>query len=277
MRILTIIVTFYPNKDKLIKNIQAIEPYVDRILLWENTPGHDAEKYRFYHSDKIMYCGNKENDGIPIALNFAWNYAVLNGYDFVLTMDQDSCWHNFGLFLETAIKLSKSKKNCIWGPFVNDEGKECKGLLLPRRRIITSGMLVSTTILNKVNGWPITFKIDLVDDDFCYNCHKYGIKFFEINKGFLEQNYGIPLKKKVWIFGKEKRMTTYPPARLYYILRNGIIMGKKYSDFPTLYFIKCWFFVRLVKVILYEDNKFNKIKSIINGFISGIKFKIENK
>lgn len=92
--ILSIIVTYFPEKELLEKNINAIIHSVDKVLIWENTPSDQRDKYRFFNEEKVKYCGDGVNS-ISHALNYAWRYAQDNGYDYLLTMDQDSCFVDF--------------------------------------------------------------------------------------------------------------------------------------------------------------------------------------
>jgi len=53
--ILAVVITFYPEKELLISNINAFFPYVDKVLVWENTPSDEADNYRFVQNDKVEY------------------------------------------------------------------------------------------------------------------------------------------------------------------------------------------------------------------------------
>ena len=101
-KILAIVVTYYPERDLLEKNISAYIEYVDKVLIWENTPEEYKLQYRFVEHKKVEYCGDGINS-ISHALNHAWKYAIENGYDYLLTMDQDSLWADFSSFLNNTI------------------------------------------------------------------------------------------------------------------------------------------------------------------------------
>ena len=93
-KILAIVVTYYPERELLEKSISAFIEDVDSVLIWENTPAKDKLSYRFIRHEKVEYCGDGTNS-ISHALNFAWQKARMSGYDYVLTMDQDSVWDDF--------------------------------------------------------------------------------------------------------------------------------------------------------------------------------------
>lgn len=277
MKILAIIVTYYPDRELLSENIKAILEKTDTlILLWDNTPqSNNSIVADFTDGIRVISCGSGENVGLPIAFNYAWHYANEHGFDYIMTMDQDSVWHDLSDFLNVVSAnpvLSKS----IVGPY-NAEPKSGKTpLLLEQKQLITSGMLIPLDVVNACNGWPLTFKIDNVDFDFCYNCRYHGFKIFQIGKGWLEQNFGSKLHVKSFRkLGKEEgHINTYPPRRLFYIMRNGMIMKRKYVDFPLAFHLKYWLYYHARTIVLHEDKKIQKLLALLFGSIAGIFAKI---
>ena len=81
MKVLSIVVTYYPDISLLKENIGILLRYVDHILVWENMPKIDAVNYRVVDSPKIEFVGSGDNVGISRALNFAWKYAKEYGYE----------------------------------------------------------------------------------------------------------------------------------------------------------------------------------------------------
>ena len=61
MKILAIVVTYFPDKELLEKNIAAYVNDVDRVLIWENTPHEKKCEYRFINHEKVEYCGDGVN------------------------------------------------------------------------------------------------------------------------------------------------------------------------------------------------------------------------
>jgi len=52
-KILAIVVTYFPEKDLLEKNISAFIDYVDKVLIWENTPEKQRLQYRYTNTQKL--------------------------------------------------------------------------------------------------------------------------------------------------------------------------------------------------------------------------------
>ena len=91
IRIYGIVVTFFPKCD-IIKNINSYLPYISKLMIIDNTPGKSdvikelAEKYYF------LTVFNDQNRGVAFALNQGAEAAVKKNYNWLLTMDQDSCF-----------------------------------------------------------------------------------------------------------------------------------------------------------------------------------------
>lgn len=272
-KILAVVLSYYPDKDLLIRNIYSFINDVDQVLIWENTPLKDREQYHYISDSKVFYHGESINS-IPHALNFAWKYAVEKKYDYLLTMDQDSVWENFDGFLKRTI-YNPSCPFGVWGPNLNTQG--VKNMEFSEvRYLINSGMLQSVDIINKVGGWREDFTIDAFDIEYCYHAKELGIQSFRVGGCELKHTFGNPSEKKVR--GKQLHLLNYSPLRLYGIYRNHIIVIRKYKDTQTLKrnFIRFWMKKHLLDILLGEDNKMEKLCAIFRGVFSGITSRISS-
>ncbi len=267
-RILAIIVTYYPEKELLERNIGAFIDYVDAVLIWENTPFSEKESYRFINHPKVEYYGDGVNS-ISRALNFAWEYANENGYDYLLTMDQDSYFENFSYYIEKTV-LCPTAPEGIWTPQMNGEAvaTDYEEIDIP----ITSGMLASTVIINKIGGWNESYTIASVDDEFYLQAHQCRIKKYKVKDASLLQRFGLP--RVVTIFGHKLELRNYGPQRLYDIYRNNIILIRKYPDIDYLRknFFHYWL-KAIILVFLFEKQRFKKTLYIFKGVFSGLLYK----
>lgn len=271
MKILSVVVTYFPNRKLLINNINAFIDSVDKVLIWENTPENEKIHYRFVECEKIEYCGDGINS-ISHALNFAWIYAKKNGYNYILTMDQDSLWEDFCLYLNKTI-FNKSMPLGIWGPNTFQQNFDKYIGLCQVDAIITSGMLLDVEIVDKIGGWNELFSIDCVDYEFCLKAKDVGVNVYLLGDCHLIQRYGTP--KKVKMFGHEAQLRNDSPARLYSIYRSLVVLMRM---FPSNLFLKRDFWdnwMGLIKwILVFEDNRVKKVYAIFRGILSGIMFHI---
>lgn len=268
MKILAIVVSYFPDKDLLRKDIDAFKDDVDRVLIWENTPADQAAQFRLAADDKIQYCGKGINVGIPKALNYAWHYAQYYGYDYLLTMDQDSIWVDFPAFLQTV--KSFGNKDAIFGPTPNDEGRGISENIHRVELLITSGMLVPVQVINKIGGWWEEFKIDSVDDEFCLHALSLGIKIYKIRDSKLIQQYGET--RNVSLLWKHAVLTLYSPKRSFEMFRNVIILRRRYPQSRSIK-NRLSFMLHDLKFLITEDHTLQRFYYITKGIISGLLFK----
>lgn len=269
MKILSIVFSYYPKENLLNNNVCAFINHVEKVLIWENTPDTEKCQYRFIVHDKVEYCGDGINS-ISHALNYAWHYAQENGFDYLLTMDQDSVWENFQLFLARTV-YSEYAPVGIWTPQVIERklNNDYEEILQP----ITSGMLIKTDFISNIGGWNEIFSIDCVDDEFILKARLKGYKTYIIKDTRLKQNFGTPYQKN--IFGRTRTLRNYPPKRLFNIFKNNIILIRLHPDVDYIRknFRKSWL-LYIIIIVLFEKDKKAKIVAVIKGIVAGLKYKI---
>lgn len=269
-RILAIVVTYYPEKELLEKNISAFINYVDKIIIWENTPESVKLSYRIVNA-KIEYFGDSANS-ISRGLNYAWRYAKENGYHYLLTMDQDSLLFEFETLKNYA--FLHSTEMMILGPTLSDTDYEKSSLKTVRcEKIITSGMLIPVKILDLLGGYNEKLKVDGIDTDLCLRANLQGIHVCQVNGCFLQQRFGQPLVYK----GKETRMISYSARRLRSILGAHVYLMRKYpnmSDATKKEIMNNLIKTRLKSILRFEDNKISKTYHLLMGIIDGVLMKV---
>ena len=251
MKLLAIVITYYPDLPLLAKNISAYHKDVNGIVIWDNTPGKIDGEFQ-------SLC----------ALNLCTIYARKNGYTHLLTMDQDSVWSNFKQFKEFYIRQNR---DFICGPSVNNRTNE---LLKKELHIITSGTIMPIKILDVIGGYCESFKLDGIDMEVCDRARLFGYDVFSSKMGELYQNFGDQIKKN--ILGLEFTQLNYSPERIYENAKSLSIIGRAYSQEKYYWlnvFVKI-FLGSMCRFVL-ENQSLIKIKSLIKGFNDGFKFKLK--
>ena len=269
-KILAIVVTFFPKEKLLKKNINSFVERVDKVLIWENTPEEQKLHYRFIDHPKVEYCGNGINS-ISHALNFAWRYAEAKGYDYLLTMDQDSVFDNFDYYLECTI-YNENVPCGIWSPWIVSYEYPKKTspneVFVEMETAITSGMLQKVSLISKLEGWNESFLIDGIDDEYVFNATRKGIKTYAIRNAFLIQQYGKP--KDTSFMGHTVILPNYSPQRYYSIYLSHVQLVRMFPE-QKLFVLGCrehW--GGLIKwIFLFENQRLKKLFKIISGIIYG--------
>lgn len=278
MRIIAIVTCYNPAPELLLKSVASYAPLVEKLLVWRNSVLPEELESELRDRFKAEFRGDGTNVGISKALNAAWKEAAAEGYDCLLTMDQDSVWHNFDAFLSHAINHGLSM--CFYSPAIVTTGMTYESgsehCISPTNSSIISGSLIPISVLKIVGGWDEDLKIDAVDDEFCFHAHSLGIKSWECRAGWLDHRFGD--KRPVSFLWFHFDTFNYPPERLYEIYRNHIIVFRRYkgddSKVLRYCFIQTWVRRRPLRIFLGERRKWAKFHAIFRGVKDGFLKKI---
>lgn len=263
MRIAAVVVTYHPDKSLLTENIKAFIDYVDKVIIWQNS--EDSLDYLSKWKDKIILLGNGKNVFIAKALNSAISYSLENGYDFLLTMDQDSRWIDFKGFIDAVEKTSNNENVAIYAPNVNgyltDSSIEYKDI----EWVIQSGMLINLHIINGLGGFREDYQIYGVDEEFCYWIRINGKKTRSYTNYHLAQRYGEAKKSR---FGFT--VYNYSPLVRYFLIRNMIWMKREFPQSTITRRILHVIFDNYRDILLVENDKFAKLKGFTCGIYDGL-------
>lgn len=270
MKILATFVLYHPDFSVLSKSLHGIAPYVDHILLWRNSIEAPASLSSLPHFDKIELAGSGDNVGISVALNHAWRYASKNGYDFLLTMDQDSIFVGFDNYLSNI--TNSSEPVGIYGPGAN--WMAFQGSLRKYDFPITSGMLVPINILTKLGGYRESFFVDGIDLDLTLRAKDLNIPVYLVGDCALLQQYGFSKSRRIFL--KTISIDSYSPSRLYEMYKNTqILLCEHPSPEWKRHYKEHWGIREMIKRILVEDDKIATLRAIRKGIRDGRRWRPE--
>lgn len=276
------IVLFNPEMNRLKENIKTIVNQVDKVILFDNGSSNiKGIKSLISENYKLILIHSERNIGIAAGLNEIFKYAKKEfDVDFVLTLDQDSVCpenliHEYLNFYNPKIGIYSPKVRDInvVDRFIDKNSGNSK--LSEIQECITSASLTNYEAWKSVNGFDETMFIDNVDFDFCKRIRKKGYKIVKINTVSINHELGH-IKEFSTIFGKVL-VKNHNSFRKYYIARNTIYMARKDSTFSLIFIAYLRIIKQLLLVLVFEDNKISKIKSLIKGAYDGQKIKIEKK
>ena len=282
MKVCAGIVLYNPDVERLKRNINAIKPQVDLLVFVDNASGNVDEVENSFLGDRYVWIKNEENLGISGALNQLIEYADNNGYEWILTLDQDSiCGENFvEKLLAVAVEDSKT---AMVGPLIIDRGIADRGTFdaglssenpLPDsedvKLIITSGALTNVEAVLDVGGFNNWLFIDEVDREICLRLLRKGYRLVRVNTIELNHEYGLKTvtRRVLW---KKTVYRNYTPFRVYYQNRNLVYMMRKYGREYTPRLVYRWvrlFFAFFVKFI-NEPDRIPRLKAFSKGIKDG--------
>jgi len=267
MKLLAITIVYNSNINELYQNLKSYINLVDQLILWDN-----SEKKLDFSSilatcPEIMICQDGINYGLPKAYNWAVHYAKTHGYTHLMTMDQDSCFEDFADYYEHVVAknhpgicscaISQSNpKDSEWTD-INDSAQ--------------SGSIFPLEMIDKIGLFREDFFIGMVDAEMCLKAQEHGYSTLQYNGSYLIHHIGSG--RMVSFLGHAVQVSDYSALRHYYDSRNRILMWHEFPyDFNAKNKVK-HFLGRvkvMIKIVLFENNKTNKIFAIIRGTWYGL-------
>lgn len=269
MKLASAVVLYHPDAD-VFENIESYLPSLGKLYILDNSEEADESvALRCRKFSRAEYIPYGENRGISYALNDALRRAEADGFDWLLTMDQDSRFEpgDFKKYLREAEKLlTKEERVAEIGVHNSSDRKEGTITYEEIWRVITSGSLVDIRAARETGGFDEEMFIDQVDFEFCYRLREYGYRVFRVNAVTLKHHLGNPIQKK--FPGKTLLTFNHGPVRKYYIARNGVYVAKKYPRYRGGY-VKTLPKIFL-KIFLMEPDKLRRARYFLRGIRDGL-------
>ena len=233
------IVSFCPEISRLKQSLQSVTAQAEKVFVVDNHSENLSEVKKLVMSiPNAALLENEQNNGIAKALNQMCELAEKEGYEWILTLDQDS------LIPEDLLKIFQNylseEKIGIICPAVYYEGWEKK---------VESEAPTSLTKIQawkEVGGFREEYFIDYVDNEFCMKLRLHNYKVLRVNGCQMHHQLGDSGIKK--IFGLKWHYTRHNPLRLYYMARNNYAFIREYAK--SLPLLKEY--LKLVYVLLLE-------------------------
>ena len=291
------VVLFNPeDAERVIDSLEAILKQVDRIYIFDNST---IENQMVFPSDIVYLSENHINKGIAYALNRIIERADSDGFEWLVTMDQDSIIPE-GLIGAYEKHISDDSVAVICPQVIDSRRSYMEVKKEPKEEYvdfcITSASCTRISAWNIVDGFDEWLFIDLVDNDFCKRLTVAGYKILRLNDYVLDQEFGkiIPKSPKVQAFWNKVAKTFHndnfgklgyskfvSPARVYYTCRNIIYVNKKLKKYGKVGYKENYncsnYFGFLVSFVvpstLRAQKKLKVVSAIIKGTIEGKKSK----
>ena len=291
-----VVVIFNPD-DRFKKLLLSVIEQVDKIWIINNQPNFDVDTFitngLVECEDKTTVIENKQNIGLAAAQNQGIKLALADGLDWVLLLDQDSILNKS--FVKNMLHAARIYDNEDYIGFLtprheSDDGSPSvptysKGLFLKPKRYhmnlteiddsllfgMASGSFIPNKRLKEIGLMREDFWIDYIDYEFSLRVRKQGYKILGVGGARLNHRLGITQQIKV--LGKTFSYQVHPAFRRYTIYRNRVKVIKEYSMlFPDFLIFEILSIAKdLLKLVLLEDQKFTKLRSIIIGIVDGFK------
>ena len=280
--ICAIITTFRPDEN-LTRCVESVRRQVRRIVLIDDgdSQANVAKLHDWYETiEEVTILHQPKNLGIAAALNRGVEQARKQGYEWLLTLDDDSiphgdmvgrlCWH-----LEQL--QTQGRIGCL-GMGWDREGVRVADARLPRwcekRGIITSGSLFSLEAYDAVGGFREEFFIDCVDYDFCLRLRAQGYRIIQILECGFQHSLGV--SKQHRLLGFTIDTYSHDPQRLYYLCRNSTVLALEYLFADPLYTcaVAKGLAEKILAIALWETERRQRLKALLLGVGDGLRHRL---
>ncbi len=222
--------------------VQTLNATCDVVIVDDGSgPGHD-EVLAEAATAGARVVRSPENAGIAAALNTGLRIAVDEGYDAVLTFDQDSSPQaEFAPAMIAAFERFRVSAEPPVGVLVPeyfaDVRQACEDGPLPRaRRVIQSGMLIPAATMREIGFLDERLFIDLVDTEYELRCLSCGREVYAVAGLRLAHQLGRVSRLQPFHPLPWPAITTMvsTPFRYYYRARNRAVITRRYiRRFPA--------------------------------------------
>lgn len=270
MKIAACVILYNPEQS-VESNINSYQ-IVEKIYILDNSNTPHFNRFpSLSNQSRITYIHNGINEGIAKRLNQACTLAKEEGFDYLLTMDQDSYFDvaSITAYFKCLDDFKEKSTVAMFG--INHEQKkitnsgcvyqECKFL-------ITSGSVINLDTFKKIGPFDENLFIDFVDAEYCFRSIENGFRIIKIPGIFMHHNLG-EIQTKISLKNlKPSNRSFHSPIRLYYMTRNILYVQSKYQlNFKKeIIEYKKDLLNRIKNNFLYKKNKMQTIKMLLKAF-----------
>ena len=270
------IVLYKPDMKRWVQCLNAIEAQCDKIYLIDNNSQNINDILQVIKGrSSCTLIQNSENKGVAAALNQIMSAAETDGFEWVLTLDDDSlCDPDL---YEKLWKMTSVPDVGIVCPVANDDKissieveKKQEATCQEIQNCITAGSLTNIEIWRKCGRFDEKMFIDFVDIDYCTCLREKGYKILQVTDTCVHQQYGN-VSKTISFFGIQLSIFNYSPFRIYYSVRNQIYYMRKHKRFIKKVNWTFYLIGYIGKRVVFEKNRVKSIKAIYKGIKDGRK------
>lgn len=273
-----VVVAYHPDRD-FEARLRVILPQVQSLLVVDNTPaGQREDRIDVPVSTGRQSCliENSDNVGVAAALNQGLEYARQQGFEWLLTLDQDSVCYADSVETLLAVRYARVPSPAvIGGNYLDPRNGATKvqaaaGGWLDQKTVITSGCLVDVRFAQAIGGFRADYFIDQLDHEFCLRVRAHGGQVVISRKPVMEHSVGETGGAWLPLLG---RLPNHPPLRKYYVARNSLVTIARYwrtePDWCLRRGLRLAFGLPLMALL--ERQRLAKVRAFLAGIADGMR------
>jgi len=283
-----VVVLYQPDAD-VVENLRALTRECDRVVVADNGCPVDLRD-RLEALPRVTWLPMAGNVGVATALNCGLEWARAQGFAWGLAFDQDSR-PKLGMVRALWLSAQAMPQAAVICPQVQEEGSEpanyrwvtkhsalpflfkrvaCTGRNLPAVTMaVTSGSLFDLAAWDKLGRFEDGFFIDYIDTDYCLRVIRAGRSVAVSGGAVLRHRLGA--RQDRVLMGRNFRPMNHAPFRHYYMARNRVSVWRRHAFAVPHWavFDFCFAWYNLARVLMFEAQRWAKVKAILRGTLHG--------
>ena len=279
-----VVVTYQPTIT-LEDNVRRLCDQVAEVILVDN--GSEGVSARSVESAGKMpgvhLIRNGSNLGIAAALNIGIRHALQFKRSWIATFDQDTAIpEDYFEQLFQAYRICPDSRNVGmitpggWTEIgaSTAHAQPAKPAWTFAQGAISSGSLIRAGIFGLIGFYDDALFIDYVDTDFSLRLRKYGFKILSAPSVVLEHELGAKQTRR--LLGFQISFRIHAAWRYYYIVRNRLLLYRRYLTFSPLWVLydARWLLLELGRIIVLEGERQSKLHAVFHGIKDGLRGRI---
>ena len=262
-----VVILYHPDQG-LPQRISTYLPHLDQLYVIDNS----EESSRLMNQyPKIHYIAEGINQGIAARINQAAALSIQAGYEFLLTLDQDSYFEGDMLkqYLHCIQQFPGTEQAAMFGvQFTNRNEASANCQPEEALDLITSGSIINLKHFFTVGGYDEKLFIDQADYDFSFRCKLAGFRVVRMKNIFMQHSLGNESEHFSFKTFRKTKRSLHSPVRIYYMARNYLYMKKLYGDrFPKeILHMKKDLRYRLKNNFLYHPEKLGMVQYLWRAY-----------
>lgn len=270
-----VVVTFHPDEGFASRLVVALAQF-EAVFLVDNTASVAEPAFSEEHP-RLHRQNNSQNAGLGVALNQGCRAAVAAGFEWVVTLDQDTQLDP--CFLEAMIqawRASEERPALLGCNYLSVSRGRYKirfngdKALRSVKTVITSGTLMHLATWSSLGGFREDFFIDAIDHEICLRARGAGFHVAIYPEPLMEHVIGTPSAHDS-IIGAMLPYS-HSPLRNYTNARNTTCVLLQYSLREPLWSLRrmAGLTAELLAIAVLEKNKRQRLLLFFKGVGHGL-------
>ena len=269
-----VIVTYQPEPG-FAEHLEQLLTQFDGVFLVDNS-GVGSTPMEFEHA-RLRRLDNRTNLGLGVALNQGCKMALDAGYEWVVTLDQDSVLDSEFLPAMIGAWARGSTRPVLLGCNYFSASRGAHKLTpdpdaapLPLTTVITSGTLMHLASWHSIGGFREDFFIDAIDHELCLRARSAGFTVALFPGLMMQHSIGDQYDSGNWL--GRWRPYRHSPLRDFTNARNTTRVLLEYFWREPFWCLRrtLGLVAELLAVLVFESQKWRRLQCFMVGVGHGI-------